>query len=45
MQPDVVAFFDEDTFTVSYLVGDPATRRARSSCTAASSVNFADPTT
>src|SRR5690242_611234 len=28
MQPDVVAFFDEDTFTVSYLVSDPATRRA-----------------
>src|SRR5262245_55377812 len=28
MQPEVVAFFDEDTFTVSYLVSDPATRRA-----------------
>ena len=28
MQPDVTAFFDEDTFTVSYLVSDPATRRA-----------------
>src|ERR1043166_2533457 len=28
MQPDVAAFFDEDTFTVSYLVSDPKTRRA-----------------
>jgi glyoxylase-like metal-dependent hydrolase (beta-lactamase superfamily II) len=28
MQPDVAAFFDEDTFTVSYLVSDPTTRRA-----------------
>jgi glyoxylase-like metal-dependent hydrolase (beta-lactamase superfamily II) len=28
MQPDVAAFFDEDTFTVSYVIGDPATRRA-----------------
>lgn len=28
MQPEVVAFFDEDTFTVSYLVGDPETGRA-----------------
>jgi len=28
MQPDVAAFFDEDTFTVSYLVSDPATKRA-----------------
>ncbi len=28
MQPDVAAFFDEDTFTVSYLVCDPETRRA-----------------
>jgi glyoxylase-like metal-dependent hydrolase (beta-lactamase superfamily II) len=28
MQPEVAAFFDEDTFTVSYVVGDPATRRA-----------------
>jgi glyoxylase-like metal-dependent hydrolase (beta-lactamase superfamily II) len=28
MQPDVTAFFDEETFTVSYLVSDPATRRA-----------------
>jgi glyoxylase-like metal-dependent hydrolase (beta-lactamase superfamily II) len=28
MQPDVTAFFDEDTFTVSYLVCDPATGRA-----------------
>jgi len=28
MQPNVVGFFDEDTFTVSYVVGDPETRRA-----------------
>ncbi|GAB2175029.1 MBL fold metallo-hydrolase [Dongia sp. agr-C8] len=28
MQPDIVAFFDEDTFTVSYVVADPETRRA-----------------
>lgn len=28
MQPDIQAFFDEHTFTVSYLVSDPATRRA-----------------
>ncbi len=28
MQPEVVAFFDEDTFTVSYVVADPGTRRA-----------------
>src|SRR3569623_300905 len=28
MQPDVAAFFDEDTFTVSYLVSDPASGRA-----------------
>src|SRR3954463_10023362 len=28
MQPDVAAFFDEETFTVSYLVSDPETRRA-----------------
>jgi glyoxylase-like metal-dependent hydrolase (beta-lactamase superfamily II) len=28
MQPDVTAFFDQDTFTVSYVVADPATRRA-----------------
>jgi glyoxylase-like metal-dependent hydrolase (beta-lactamase superfamily II) len=27
-QPHIQAFFDEPTFTVSYLVGDPATRRA-----------------
>jgi glyoxylase-like metal-dependent hydrolase (beta-lactamase superfamily II) len=26
MQPDVVGFFDEETFTVSYVVADPATR-------------------
>lgn len=26
-RPDVKAFFDEDTFTVSYVVTDPATRR------------------
>lgn len=26
--PDITAFFDEPTFTVSYLVVDPATRRA-----------------
>ncbi len=28
MQPDVTAFFDEETFTVSYVVADPATGRA-----------------
>jgi glyoxylase-like metal-dependent hydrolase (beta-lactamase superfamily II) len=28
MQPDIQAFFDEATNTVSYLVADPATRRA-----------------
>jgi glyoxylase-like metal-dependent hydrolase (beta-lactamase superfamily II) len=28
MQPAVTAFFDEDTFTVSYVVADPETRRA-----------------
>jgi glyoxylase-like metal-dependent hydrolase (beta-lactamase superfamily II) len=28
MQPDVTAFFDEETFTVSYLISDPATGRA-----------------
>jgi glyoxylase-like metal-dependent hydrolase (beta-lactamase superfamily II) len=28
MQPDIQAFFDEPTNTVSYLVADPATRRA-----------------
>ena len=28
MQPDVTACFDEDTFTVSYVVADPVTRRA-----------------
>src|SRR5688572_8113887 len=27
-QPHIQAFFDEATFTVSYLVGDPATKRA-----------------
>jgi glyoxylase-like metal-dependent hydrolase (beta-lactamase superfamily II) len=27
MSPDVAAFFDEETFTVSYLASDPATRR------------------
>ena len=27
-QPDVKAFFDEATFTVSYVVSDPATQRA-----------------
>jgi glyoxylase-like metal-dependent hydrolase (beta-lactamase superfamily II) len=26
MQPDVVGFFDEETFTVSYLVADPVSR-------------------
>src|SRR3546814_16447590 len=26
MKPDVRAFFDEDTFTVSYVVSDPATK-------------------
>ena len=26
--PDVKAFFDEATFTVSYVVSDPATKRA-----------------
>ncbi|MCA8899721.1 MAG: MBL fold metallo-hydrolase, partial [Hyphomonas sp.] len=25
-QPDVKAFFDEDTFTVSYVVSDPETK-------------------
>lgn len=28
MQPEVVAFFDEDTFTVSYVIADSQTRRA-----------------
>jgi glyoxylase-like metal-dependent hydrolase (beta-lactamase superfamily II) len=28
MQPEIEAFFDEQTFTVSYLVSDPGTRRA-----------------
>jgi len=28
MQPDVAAFFDEETFTVTYVVADPATRHA-----------------
>lgn len=28
MRPDVQAFFDPDTFTVSYLVSDPSTRAA-----------------
>jgi glyoxylase-like metal-dependent hydrolase (beta-lactamase superfamily II) len=28
MQPDVTSFFDDETFTVSYVVRDPATRRA-----------------
>jgi glyoxylase-like metal-dependent hydrolase (beta-lactamase superfamily II) len=28
MQPEVVAFFDEETFTVSYVISDPQTRRA-----------------
>jgi glyoxylase-like metal-dependent hydrolase (beta-lactamase superfamily II) len=28
MNPDIQAFFDEATFTISYLVSDPATRRA-----------------
>lgn len=28
MQPDIQAFFDEHTYTVTYLVSDPATRRA-----------------
>ena len=31
MNPDIQAFFDEETFTVSYLVSDPATRRRASS--------------
>ncbi len=26
--PDVKAFFDEATFTVTYIVSDPATRKA-----------------
>ena len=26
MRPDVTGFFDEDTFTVSYVVADPATK-------------------
>ncbi|MBY0422329.1 MAG: hypothetical protein K2Q06_08500, partial [Parvularculaceae bacterium] len=28
MAPEIVAFFDEPTFTVSYVVADPATGRA-----------------
>ncbi|MGV8997847.1 MAG: MBL fold metallo-hydrolase [Parvibaculaceae bacterium] len=28
MKPDIQAFFDEHTFTVTYLISDPATRRA-----------------
>lgn len=28
MNPDIQAFFDPDTFTITYLVSDPATRRA-----------------
>ena len=28
MQPDIQAFFDEHTFTITYLVSDPATRQA-----------------
>lgn len=28
MKPDIQAFFDEHTFTVTYLVSDPTTRRA-----------------
>ena len=27
-KPDVKAFFDEDTFTISYVVSDPATKKA-----------------
>ena len=27
-KPDIKAFFDEATFTVSYVVSDPATRKA-----------------
>ena len=26
MKPDVTGFFDEDTFTISYVVADPATK-------------------
>ncbi len=39
MKPDVAAFFDEDTFTVSYVVADPATRR----CAVVDSVLDFDP--
>jgi glyoxylase-like metal-dependent hydrolase (beta-lactamase superfamily II) len=28
MQPEIQAFFDEQTFTITYLVSDPASRRA-----------------
>jgi glyoxylase-like metal-dependent hydrolase (beta-lactamase superfamily II) len=28
MKPDIQAFFDEHTFTITYLVSDPSTRRA-----------------
>ena len=28
MEPEIQAFFDEQTFTVTYLVSDPASRRA-----------------
>jgi len=28
MKPEIQAFFDEQTFTVTYLVSDPQSRRA-----------------
>ncbi len=39
MQPDIKAFFHEDTFTVSYVVTDPATQR----CAVVDSVLDYDP--
>jgi glyoxylase-like metal-dependent hydrolase (beta-lactamase superfamily II) len=39
MQPDIVGFFDEETFTVSYVVADPAT----GSCAIIDSVLDFDP--
>jgi len=39
MQPDVVGFFDEETFTVSYVAADPATK----SCAIIDSVLDFDP--
>jgi hypothetical protein len=31
MRPDVAAFFDESTFTVSYVVSDPRSKKPSSS--------------